>query len=60
MSRQISMDAALAVYQRKVGELINANILLEASNADLEAENAALRQRLAETQTDGAAPPEGH
>ncbi|MFE3484824.1 hypothetical protein ACIQ1S_09360 [Streptomyces griseus] len=43
MTRQISMEAALNAYRKKCGELLEANILLEAQAAELQAENEQLK-----------------
>lgn len=43
MGQQISLESALEAFRRKCGELFEANVLLEARVADLEAEAAALR-----------------
>ncbi|MBO0654231.1 hypothetical protein J1792_16060 [Streptomyces triculaminicus] len=38
MARQISMEAALVAYRRKLAELVDANVLLEARVEQLELE----------------------
>lgn len=43
MAQQVSMEAALAAYRRRCGELFTANVLLEARVEDLEREVAAQR-----------------
>lgn len=44
---QISMEAGLAAFRKKCADLLDANVLLEAQVADLEAENARLREQVA-------------
>jgi hypothetical protein len=43
MARQISMEAGLAAYRKKCADLLDANILLEAQLAEVEAECEQLR-----------------
>ncbi|MEU1088975.1 hypothetical protein ABZ401_19430 [Streptomyces sp. NPDC005892] len=38
MARQISMEAGIEAYRQKCADLLHANVLLEAANAELEAE----------------------
>lgn len=58
MARQISMETGLAAYRKKCSELLDANILLEAQLAELEAENANLKSRVQDVAP--GAPEEGH
>lgn len=43
MARQISMEAGLEAYRSKCADLLHANVLLEAANAELETEVEQLR-----------------
>jgi prefoldin subunit 5 len=56
MARQISMDAALAAYRRKCADLLDANILLEAQLAEVEAECEQLRAAAPAPVSDELAP----
>lgn len=58
MGRQISMEAGLAAYRKKCSELFDANVLLEAQLAELEQENAQLRNA-AGSDSMGASPATG-
>ena len=56
MARQISMDAALAAYRQKCADLLDANILLEAQLAEIEAECEQLRAAATAPVSDELAP----
>ncbi len=43
MARQITIEVALAAFRKKVSELVDANVLLEAQVKQLEEENERLR-----------------
>jgi hypothetical protein len=43
MARQISMEAGIEAYRKKCADLLHQNVLLEAANAELEAELASQR-----------------
>ncbi|MEU1309517.1 hypothetical protein ABZ419_11565 [Streptomyces cinnamoneus] len=43
MARQITIEAALAAFRKKVSELVDANVLLEAQVQNLEEEVERLR-----------------
>jgi hypothetical protein len=49
MARQISMEAGLAAYRKKCADLLDANILLEAQLAEVEAECEQLRVTASDT-----------
>lgn len=53
MARQVTMEAALAAYRKKCGELFDTNVLLEARLSDTEQEIAALRVELAQARQAG-------
>lgn len=46
MAQQISIEAALAAFRKKCGELLEENVLLKAHTTELEAENEQLRAQL--------------
>ncbi|MGW3821791.1 hypothetical protein ACWEAF_05650 [Streptomyces sp. NPDC005071] len=56
MARQISMEAGLAAYRRKCADLLDANILLEAQLAEVEAECEQLRATASAPVSDEPAP----
>jgi hypothetical protein len=60
MARQISMESGLAAYRQKCADLLDANILLEAQLAEVEAECEQLRAAApAPAADDGTAPMQG-
>lgn len=57
--QQISMEAALAAFEKKCGELLRANVLLEARAIELEQENEKLRAEQASAPTEEPSKSEG-
>ncbi|MGY0062856.1 hypothetical protein ACWY4P_41025 [Streptomyces sp. LZ34] len=57
MAGQISMEAALAAFRKKCGDLLEANVLLEARLTEAEAELEQLRSTPAGPGMDAHAPP---
>lgn len=51
MSQQISVEAALEAFRREFGQAADANVLLKARVAELEAENQQLRDRMPQPAT---------
>ncbi|MYS15159.1 hypothetical protein [Streptomyces sp. SID4982] len=51
--QQISIEDALAAFQKKCNDLLHANVLLEAHANLLERENAELRAAASNTSADG-------
>ncbi len=46
MAQQVSIEAALAAFRKKCGELLEENVLIKAHTTELEAENERLRAQL--------------
>lgn len=58
MGQQISIEAALAGFRKKCGELIDANVLLEVRAEELEARVAALEEEKVKLQGEPAPQPD--